>query len=137
MALSLDRTRERMGESLLVPVPVGDAERIYQGAIVISLLADGYGIPGDDVAAAVFRGVAVEPCDNSAGADGAKSVLCDLTSAVLVNGTGFTVADVGKDAYIIDDDTVGLVGATTNDIKLGRIIRFVSSTQVWVLPVLA
>lgn len=133
-AMTRDRSRERKGEALLIPAPVGDAERIYQGALCMSLVADGYIIPGADTAAAKFRGVAVEPCDNSDGADGAKSVLLDITSPFLVAGTGFTQADVGKTVYLLDDQTVALAAGATNDVAVGLIIQFVSATQVWVLP---
>lgn len=111
-------------------VPVAAGVTIYKGALVA--LAAGYGRPAQDAAGQRPIGFAEEPADNVAGGNGALTVLVNTTDQMLCRGTGFTQADVGKDAYILDDGTVGLAAAATHKIRFGKFVEYVSATQMWV-----
>ena len=110
------------------------SEIIYKGAIVGIDGTDGYAQAGDDAAAMAIVGIADEQCDNSAGADAAKSVavLSDVTVRLTQDGN-ITQAMVGGLATCLDDGTVSEAGTTTpSDNIVGRIVARESATAVWV-----
>lgn len=133
-ALSGDRnTPMRDGE--LVAFKVKKAVKIYAGAIVVS--DAGYAKPGVKAENLVYLGRAEEQVDNSAtGAkDGDKSVLVRRGRAFQwANAAGnnaITQADVGKPAYIFDDQTVTDVAAGASKAG-GAIILAVDDDGVWI-----
>jgi hypothetical protein len=101
---------------------------IFAGALVAEL--DGYAVPAGDTAAHVVMGRAEEHVDNSDGAEGAKTIAVSRGVFRYV-ASSIVQADVGKNATVVDDQTVGLAGATTNDIVAGR-IEEVDSVGVWI-----
>lgn len=118
-------------EGRLISMPVKASTKIFKGALV-KLGADGYLAPQAAEAGAVHAGVAYEPCDNSAGANGEKSVRVETGRAFYMNGSGFAAADMGKAVYASDDDTVSTTQGA-NELKVGKIIEVVSATEVLVL----
>jgi hypothetical protein len=119
-------------EGVEVPFDVYRSTTIYAGSLVC-VRADGYAIPGDDATGLLFMGVAVERVNNSSGNDGDKSVVLrrrGLIKATFANT--ITIANVGDSAYIVDDQTLDLVGQTTHDIFAGIIAGFIDSTHAWV-----
>lgn len=117
---------------------------LYKGGL--SILLGGTLRPGSDAAGGRFAGLAV---DGNVQADGTTKVVstdgvfADGTEAssrlvqegaVLVNYTGVAQADIGTDAYLVDDNTVAAVGTTTNDILVGTVIELGSTAGTcWVL----
>ena len=133
-ALTADRnTPYREGE--LIPVPVKAGVKIYAGAIVV--VDAGYAKPGVKAANLIYLGRAEEQVDNSAtgASDGDKSVLVRRKrSFYWSNATGtneVAQADVGKPAYIFDDQTI--TDVDTGASKAGdAIILAVDSGGVWI-----
>jgi hypothetical protein len=104
------------------------ASRVFKGTLVM-VNATGFVQAGTDAANTKFAGMAYETKDNTTGAPGDRSLRVEKTGEFLVNGAGFTQADVGKEAYITDDNTVQ-TAANTNGVKVGAITEYVSATQV-------
>ena len=90
---------------------------IYAGSLV------GQNSAGNAVAAADTTNLVVlGRAENSAVAG--EKVVSKKGCFLFENGEGgeaLTVADIGKDCYIVDDQTVGKIGGT-NKIKAGKII---------------
>ncbi len=122
---NVDR-KEKEGKLLAHPVVASDI--IYQGAIVKHNAA-GYLAPMAAEAGAAFAGIAYEKVDNSAGAAGDLTCRAEKYGAFLMNGTGFSQADVGSIAYASDDNTISTTQGT-NELAVGRIVEFISSTEV-------
>jgi len=106
------------------------AEKIPEGALVM-VNAAGYAVNATDTAGGVLVGVADETVDNSAGSVGDKSIKVRRTGVytVVFGGTA-TIADVNTLVYVVDNQTVDLVGVTSNDVLVGRIVEFVTATKV-------
>lgn len=106
------------------------AEKIPEGALVM-VNAAGYAVNATDTAGGVVVGVADETVDNSAGSVGDKSIKVRRSGVFtfVFAGTA-TIADVNTLVYVTDNQTVDLVGVTTNDVLVGRILEFVSATKV-------
>ncbi len=95
--------------------------------------ADGYLVPAADTANFVFAGVAMEAVDNSGGADG--DLNCKIRRHGLVKATFATAiaaANTNELMYSVDDTSLDLVGDTTNDIVMGRLVEFIDTTHGWV-----
>lgn len=131
-ALAADRsTPYRDGE--LFSYKVKGGAKIFAGSIVVS--DAGYSKPGVKAENLVYLGRAEEYVDNTGGADGDKSVIVRRNRAFKWDNAGgggaITQADVGKPAYILDDQTVTDVAAGAS--KTGNaIILAVDSDGVWV-----
>lgn len=106
------------------------AEKIPEGALVM-VNAAGYAVNATDTAGGVVVGVADETVDNSAGSVGDKSIKVRRSGVFtfVFAGTA-TIADVNTLVYVVDNQTTDLVGVTTNDVLVGRIVEFVSATKV-------
>ena len=134
-ALSDDRiTRRKDGR--VIPMKVKAATRIYGGGIVAS--DGGYAIPGKIGAAAndlIAMGVAESGVDNTGGSDGDATVFVlagysfELDNAA--GGDAIVQADVGKECWMEDDQTVSLPDAPGNRSKAGK-INEVTPNSVWV-----
>lgn len=131
MALAKDRDtlyKEGVDEEL----PVAASTQIFGGSLVCSN-ATGYCVPGSDVNAYFFQGVALAEADNSAVAtDGYINVKLRRKGVFRFAASGMTQADIGKDVYISDDQTVVLDSGSTNLVKVGVIAKVDSATVVWV-----
>jgi len=110
---------------------VAASTKLWAGALVC-LSASGYLVSAADTAGLSFAGIAVRTVDNS---DGSAA---DLDAEVYqedqweLEGVGFAITDVGKKVYVVDDATIGLGDDVDNHILVGEIVKFVSSTLVWV-----
>lgn len=103
---------------------------LYIGSL-IALNAAGYAKKAADTAAEKFVGVLRYAVDNSAGAAGDKDAIVWAEGAVELAFSGTaTIADVGKQVYAVDDQTVALAATTTNDVLVGRITEVVSAGVV-------
>lgn len=106
------------------------AEKIPEGALVM-INAAGYAVNAADTSGGIFAGVAEETVDNSGGSAGDKSIKVRRNGVytVVFGGTA-TIADVNTLVYVVDNQTVDLVGVTTNDVLVGRIVEFISASKV-------
>jgi hypothetical protein len=110
---------------LLQNYPVKGTTKIWPGAIVC-LNASGLAIPGATATSLIAVGIALELADNSAGADSAITVqveqgVHDFTNSAA--GDAIAQADVGKDCYIVDDQTVAKTDGSAARSRAGKVIR--------------
>lgn len=123
---NIDRVFREDGD---LELPVKASQHIYQGSIVC-VDATGFVVVGSDTAGLVPQGVAMHEADNSSGSDGDQKVLIQTGKREQFSCSGASQAWVGQDACIVDDNTVALAATTTNDIVIGKIVKFISSTKV-------
>lgn len=105
--------------------PLAAAQIIYAGAIV-ALNASGYAVPAANTAGLKVVGRATEQVDNSGGAAGDLSVPVDA-GVFGLSYSGLTIADIGKDVYISDDNTV----AASGDVFAGKLVDL-DDTYAWI-----
>ena len=127
----------------LIRYPLAAGVHVFKGALVCVSTASGLLVPGADAAGVVCVGVAYEEGNNgagavqydgsvSSGAAGAVSVRVETVGLYQYHKTGAVQADVGKQAFLVDDNTVSTV-ATTDNIKCGVVGGLVDSGTVAVL----
>ena len=110
--------------------PVAASTLLYGGAFVC-LNGSGYAVAAANTKGYTMRGAARARADNSAGANGAINVETWAGEAVEAVGSGLTIADVGKMAYIVDDQTITL---TPGFVQAGKIVKVESATKCFVDP---
>lgn len=137
-ALSAPRIPPQMGDGPVLHVfdlPVKAGAKIFVGALVA--LEAGYAVAGYEAEDLRARGICLGPTygassdvvDNTNGADGALKVKVRAGVFKFANGGDITIADTGKNAYILDDQTVILDG--TGRSLAGEIMQ-VDDDGVWV-----
>lgn len=102
-------TRDRMTErkqGVIYALPAAAGAHIFAGALT-AVNASGYVVPAADAAGTGFLGVARVEANNAAGADGALTAEGYLKGIFHFNAPGTTAADLAKEAYVVDDNTVG------------------------------
>lgn len=132
MALATDRNTP-MKDGELVSLPVAAAKKIFAGALV-AVDANGYVTPGAVATTLIYLGRAEELADNSAGANGAISVLVRRKKAFKFKNAAADLvvqADLGKTCYIVDDETVAKTNGTSTRSAAGKVIA-VDADGVWV-----
>lgn len=106
-ALTADRKTDiRDGEVLTLQVAA--AAVIYAGALV-AVNATGFLAPAV-AGAGIVMGKADGYVDNTSGADGDVSLEVRTGLLKYINDGTITVADIGADAYVVDDQTVAAAG---------------------------
>lgn len=132
VATSAPLTSERatpMRDGAMLMIPQG-SNIIYAGAIV-AIDATGRAVPGSATVGLIGIGRAEVTSDNRSPYDANKMVLVRRGVYQWYAATNtISAADVGKPAYIIDDQTVGRASESTNA-PLGRIF-WVDMDGVWV-----
>jgi len=108
-------------ESNYSSAPMKGETTIYQGALVV--MDGGLAVPGKTALNLVMLGAAVETVVNT-GADGAKKVMARRGAIKLFNlpADAILPGDVGKDCYIVDDQTVARTSGTNTRSVAGKII---------------
>ena len=93
------------------------AATIYAGALAAQN-ADGKAVPASDAAGLVVLGRA------ETGANAGFGVVIRKGTYLYNNGEGaeaLTAADIGKECFVVDDNTVGKIGGT-NKVKAGIVL---------------
>lgn len=101
----------------------------------IAVLSAGYAAPGTTALNLIAVGMFEQTVDNSSGSNGDKNVDVREGSYKWGNssaGDAITQADVGKDCYIVDDQTVAKTDGTGTRSRAGKITK-VESDGVTVL----
>lgn len=125
-ALTKERATKTRGAPLRkVAIKVAAGAVIFAGGLV-AVNANGFAVPASDTAGLVSLlksgGIAVHSKDNTGGADGDLTIEVYRGVAALLEISGAVVtAEVGTDLTVVDDQTVGLAAATTNDIVAGTL----------------
>jgi len=117
---------EKDGVIHAAPVAV---DIIYRGALVVYGTA-GFLEPAATGAGVIFAGIAEETVDNSAGSAGDLVCRYKKEGIYLLTGAGLAQSDVGEQVYASDDQTI--TKTSTNNAAVGKIVEYVSATQVWV-----
>lgn len=107
--------------------PVEESTRIYQGTLVF-LNAAGYACDVTATGVNAFIGIAVAEADNTSGADGAIEVEVWTEGDFELTLTGGAQAEVGSPVYA-DDNYALVVALGATSVRVGRIVRHVSSTK--------
>ncbi len=106
-ALAKDRDTP-VREGRLINVPVKAGARIHAGSLVVA--DGGYAAPGRKAENLIALGRAEQAVDNSSGANGDVSVQVRRGlfrwENTAVGAGAVSQAEVGKDVYILDDQTV-------------------------------
>jgi hypothetical protein len=108
------------------------AVKIPKG-VLVCINTSGYATNGADTANYLFAGVSYEQVDNSAGSAGDQEIRVEKTGehTFVYNGGDASQAIVGKEVYIVDNQTVDEDALqVTNDIKCGVIAEVLNTTQV-------
>ncbi len=102
--------------------PVKGATTIHQGGMVV--MEAGLAVPGKTALALTALGIAKETVVNS-GADGAKKVPTERGTFKFINlgADPVTAADIQKDCYIVDDQTVAKTSGTNTRSIAGTVIE--------------
>ncbi len=110
------------------------AAAVILAGTLVCLNASGYAVSGVDTDAFTFAGIAEEGVDNTSGANAEKTALVYSDGEFLLTGSGFALTSVGKQVFLIDNQTVGLANSASvvNLIPVGEVVEYVSATQVWV-----
>lgn len=129
-ALSKDRATAYR-EGVEVEFPVAASTKIYAGSMVC-VNTGGFAVPAADTSGYTFVGVAQEQVDNSSGGDGAKMVRVRRAGVFEFDAVSLTQAMVGQPMYAVDDHTFDDAAGTTNDIKVGILVKYVSAAKGWI-----
>ncbi len=124
-------TRKREGK---INSRAAAANAVIQIGSIVCLSATGYATRGATATTLVADGVARENIDNTGGADGA--VRLDVEKGVFQFGNSsagdaITIAEIGDDCYIVDDQTVAKTNGTNTRSIAGKIVD-VDAQGVWV-----
>ena len=118
----------------LFAVPVAAATELFGGHIIAANAA-GFAVAGSATAANTTLGICDGWVDNSAGAAGDASVLVRRGKAwFLANSTAdpVTLAQTGKDCYVVDSQTVAKTSDTNARPIAGKVLGL-ENDGVWVL----
>lgn len=140
LASSYDPKRK---DGELIRYPLAAGVHVFKGALVCVNTTTGLLMPGADAAGVVCVGVAFEEGNNvaggvqydgsvSSGLAGAVSVRVQTVGLYQYHKAGATQADVGKQAFLVDDNTVA-TAATTNSVKCGVVGGLVDSGTLAIL----
>ena len=133
MAATENRDTVARNQFGLLPMGVADGVHIYAGTLAVKN-ATGFAEPGSTALNKVALGRAKEEVDNTDGADGDLSITIEEGEFKFDNsaaGDAITVADIGSDCYIVDDQTVAKTDGTGTRSKAG-VITGVDDDGVWV-----
>lgn len=112
--------------------PVKGSTTIHQGALVV--MESGLAIPGKVGTGLTAIGIAEESVVNS-GADGAKRVVTRRGTFKFFNSADadeVTAADIGKDCFVVDDQTVAKTNGTNTRSAAGAVIDVEADGGVFV-----
>ena len=130
-ALTADKRREYQGTASEGHGPAG-VDIFYVGAL-LCWNTSGNLVPAADTANFNFAGICTKYVDNSGGSAGDVDVEYahgDIVEKIAYSGS-VTAAMAGESVTVVDDQTVGLAGDTTNDVEVGTIERH-ETGYVWV-----
>jgi hypothetical protein len=107
------------------------ATKINQGSLVV--IDAGYAAPGRTAVGLIAAGVATQTVDNTTGANGAKTVEVRRGTFLWANNPGDLIvqADLGKNCFILDDQTVSKTDGVGTRSIAGKIMEVVAA-GVWV-----
>ena len=116
----------------ILPVQVKATKKIYGGTLVATD-ATGYALPGADTSGLLFAGIADEQVDNTSGASGALECRVWRSGVFkMAFATPISIADIGANVFIADDNNVDVTANVTNHIFCGVIAGYIDASHAWV-----
>jgi len=111
---------------------VGAGVKVYAGSLV-ARNATGYIVPGSVATTLLGMGRSESQVDNTGGADGDVTVIVRKGVFRFANeGTDLvSIADIGNDCFIVDDQTVAKTNGGSTRSVAGKVVD-VDSDGVWV-----
>lgn len=136
-ALAQDRnTQRRYVERYLADDALIRATTTVWNGSLVSTDASGNLGPASDTAATTVVGVAMRKMANATGAPAKvvppAKVAAGIFKFVTTGGNALTAADIGKNACVLDDQTVVRAAGTTNSIVAGRVDSIDPDGGIWV-----
>lgn len=135
-AMTLERKTKKYGE-LTVPnllvLPIKAKTKVLLGSVVV--LNGGYITPATEATGLIACGIAEETIDNTLGLDGEVFVPIRQGVFLLFAGGGtdaLAQVDVGKDVYLLDDQTVTKTDGGAKRSRAGKLIGVEPDGMVWV-----
>lgn len=131
-ALTQDRDTKRL-EGGIYEAGVAAATKVYGGSLVC-INAAGYLVPGTTATTLKAAGRCEKQVDNTLGAAGAKSGKYRPGTYRFANSAAadlITIADIGSDCFIVDDQTVAKTNGTNTRSVAGKVVQ-VDAVGVWV-----
>jgi hypothetical protein len=119
-ATTTDRaTKESFNAGLGRPIPLTASTKIPGGVMVMVVAGTGTALNGADTANGVLMGISTQLVDTTLG-----HTSCPYKKGRfwLGNNGNITAANIGQQATIVDNQTVGLAADTTNDVIAGLIL---------------
>jgi len=129
VALAAAANRQSKGTPKTRRFLMAASQTIYKGAIV-HVNASGLAIPASDTASQVVAGIAAETMISAA--TGSFWIQVEYDREYLFAATSITQAMVGTNMVTVDDNTVDDIAGATNDIVVGKLTEYVSTTSGWV-----
>jgi hypothetical protein len=131
-ALTQDRLTDRRAGDTLFRHPVAAGVKIFAGALVV-MNASGFVEPGTTATGKIGLGRAEEAVDNTAGSAGAVLVNYRRGTFRFANAAGdaVTLASVGTDCFVVDDQTVAATDGGGTRSVAGTVLD-VDDAGVWV-----
>jgi hypothetical protein len=128
MALSSERNTFRLGDGLVREIGVKAATKIFAGGIVVN--DAGVAAPARTATTLVALGRAEETVDNTAGAAGDKRIRVRRGVFGFKNKADDLVvaADIGKDCYLVDDETVAKTSGSNTRSIAGKVFSIDGDT---------
>lgn len=136
-ALTQDRNtpRKYVERYLAEDAKIAATTTVYNGALTAAN-ANGELCPAADVASITVLGVSQQKMVNSTGAAANVTPKAKVAAGCFkfktTGGNAITAADVGKNCYVLDDQTVVRIGGTTNAIVAGVVDSMDPDGDVWV-----
>lgn len=133
MAALTEARLTKKRENLVFARGVAATKKIFEGSLVC-ISATGYATPGAIATTLKADGRARTTVDNTAGADGAVKVEVEKGTFQFANsaaGDLITIADIGTDCYVVDDQTVAKTSNGATRSIAGKIVD-VDALGVWV-----
>jgi hypothetical protein len=130
-ATTTDRLTDRR-DGIQYRFPVGAGKTIHTGTLVV--LAAGAAEEGSTAKSLTAVGVAEDHADNSGGSAGDIRVPVRRGVFAFANSAdtdAITLAEVGTDCYIVDNQTVAKTNSSSTRSKAG-VVRDVDDAGVWV-----
>ena len=127
--LTAARNTPRFEPDAPVSLPMAAAMLIYGGALV-ALNATGFASKGVTATTLKQFGRAEETVDNSAGAAGAKNINVHPGIFRWANSAAadlITIAEIGADCFIVDDQTVAKTNGAASRSRAGKVVGVDSS----------
>lgn len=131
MTSTLEDRDSKRSDGILKAVKMG-AVKIPKG-VMVCINPTGYAVNGIDSGGHVFAGISYEQADNSTGTAGGKVIRVEKTGEhmFLYNGGDAVQAVMGKEVYLVDNQTVDDDPlSTTADLKCGVVTEVLSAGSV-------